>query len=399
MVLSDTLPYKKWISQFSDSDKKTAKLLVDSIKYIDEDTFIKGLYESLISTTNKEDVYALFAVREKEDVPFFQIYTSQLENEDTRNVSYNRISPTKSIGSEGDIAHFIRDITRKHSNFLDTQSLEIMKNKKCRHIIFIDDFSGTGTQINDFIEWFYENKTIKSWFSLGYIDFIVHTYAITERALKCLKSNKKINKINFEVIIEDGSSLWNTEEYYDVKNLCITYGKLFKIPKNYLLGYKESFSLIMFSHKCPNNVPGILWYSKSKNFVPLVNYRPNFDFKMIESFLYSFSEIIKRLNYSFTRKKQIDEVIKYNTDLLLILKFLNKRKFNKILISKSFNISVRIIDKNISLLLKNGWIDSNSKITKEGKRVLLYFKKKDREEKPLEEKNDFYYPLKLRAPV
>ena len=221
MLLSETVQYRKWVSQFSEPDRHIAKLLVDSIKYVDEETFINGLYQNIISTINSSDVYALFAVRERNENPYFP-------NTEDKNLHPYSINPTGDIGSEGEAVHFIRDISRSKSNLLDHPSLMEMKGKKCRHIIFIDDFSGTGTQINNFIEWFYENKTIKSWFSLGYIDFSIYTYAITETALKFLKSNKKLSQIHFEIAIDKGSPLWTTEERFNIENLCIKYGKMFK---------------------------------------------------------------------------------------------------------------------------------------------------------------------------
>lgn len=391
MYLSETTQYTKWISQFPDTDKLLGKLLVDSINYVDEDTFTKNLYKSLISTTNQKDYYALYAVRERNNKPFWPINNSD---------NPEKINPSEEIGSEGDLSHFIRDISRKQNNFLDSPSMNKMKDKKVRHIIFVDDFSGSGSQISNFVDWFYESKTIKSWFSFGYIDFEIYLYAITENALKKLQTNKKIKKIQYEIIIGKGSSLWTEQEYNAIENFCIKYSKVFGIPESFSLGYKESFSLIMFSHKCPNNVPGIIWYSKSKKkFIPLVEYRPNFYFNKIENLLYSFSEIIHRFHYFFETRKQIKKALNYNMELLLILEFLNKRKYNEVSICKSFNISIGKIHIIINKLLQNGWIDSQNKITKKGKLILKYFKKNEKKKFHLEENNDFYYPKNLRAPV
>lgn len=391
MYLSETTQYAKWISQFSDSDKLLGKLLVDSIKYIDEDTFTRNLYNNLISKTIQTDFYALYAVRERIDESFWPI---------NKAINPEKINSSDNIGSEGDLSHFIRDVSRRQNNFLDSPSINKMKDKKTRHIIFVDDFSGSGSQINNFIDWFYENKTIKSWFSFGFIDFEVCIYAITENALKKLQANKKISKIKYEIIIGKGSPLWTEQEYTAIENFCFKYSKIFGIPKRFSLGYMESFSLIMFSHKCPNNVPGIIWYSKSKKkFIPLVEYRPNFDFNKIENLLYSFSEIIHRFHYIFEARKQVQKALNYNMDLLLILQFLNKRKYNEISICKSFNISIGKIQTIILQLLQNGWIDSQNQITKEGKLILKYFKKKEKKKFHLEENNDFYYPKNLRAPV
>lgn len=391
MKLSETSQYKKWISQFPDTDQLLGKLLVESIKYIDEDTFTKNLYETLISSTNPTEFYALYAVREKDTKPFWPMNSSD---------NPEKVNSIGDIGSEGDLSHLIRDISRKQNNFLESPNIKTMKEKKCRHIIFLDDFSGSGSQINNFIDWFYESKTIKSWLSFGYIDFEVYTYAITDNALKNLQANKKIKKIRYEIIIGKGSPLWTEQEYNAIENFCVKYSKAFDIPENFALGYKDSFSLIIFSHKCPNNVPGILWYSKSRKlFKPLVEYRPNFDFNKIENLSYSFYEIIRRLHYSFISRQQVKKALNYNKDLLLVLQFLNTRKYNEISICKRFNIPIRKIHTVINQLLQNGWIDSQNTITKEGKKVLKYFKKNKKKKHHLEENNDFYYPKNLRAPV
>ncbi|UTC65688.1 hypothetical protein E4O00_06410 [Treponema sp. OMZ 788] len=194
---------KKWLNQFSLENRATAQLLLDSIIIISNAELIENLTKTLEEFSNNmaKGKIALFVVREVEE----NMYLSE-------NSSPNRINGHSGVGSEGLFAHLIRDISRKNPNFLDHPSITQMRKEKCRHIFCIDDIIGSGKRSRSFCNWLYDDKTIKSWCSLGYIDINVCAYAVTLMGKSIIEELKFVKTVLFVQAIGSGRSFWTSEQ-------------------------------------------------------------------------------------------------------------------------------------------------------------------------------------------
>ena len=163
MILSETTAAKDWISQFNDPDKNTAKLILDSLIYVSNEELIYGLKQLLqsFSIDHKNKYIALFAV--KDVISNKNYWGDELKKLD--------LSSKNGIGSEAIISQLCRDISKTNKHFLNHPNIDEMKEKKCRHIICINDIIGSGDQTDKFCNWLYNSSTIKSWISLKYTDF------------------------------------------------------------------------------------------------------------------------------------------------------------------------------------------------------------------------------------
>ncbi len=180
------------------------------------------------------------------------------------------LRPYKSQGSEDFVYSIISSIVKSDPNFLDHPSINLMKTKKVRNIILIDDASGSGDRISTYINKMMELDKIKSWWSYGKFKFHILTYTRNENAEKKIvdslygsdhhsRKYPKSKKITFysEYIYNEKyiKSRWG-ENYSEIEELC---KKIINIPKRYALGYGNVMSNLLFYHSVPNNIPAVFW--------------------------------------------------------------------------------------------------------------------------------------------
>lgn len=396
MVLTDLPNFKKWLSQFDDKDKFYAKTLVESLIYISTDEFINSMKKQLDEYIKEKinEKIAFFAVRDLkyknnkiDEPPYFPDKTSKP----------NKININMGVGSPGEVIHFIRDYCKNNPNFFDHPSLNSMKVNKVRHIFFINDIGCSGTQIHDFIDFFLENKTICSWWSSKKIQFHVYSHCLSKQGKSKIGNNKFISKENIISTIKakNGSKEWSKQLKTKINDFCLKYGN--KIDPDTALGYADSFGIYVYSHKCPNNVPNIIWETKN-GWIPLINTRPNFDFiSYISNTFLQIQILYKKLIIQIEKKKYL--LSPETKKSILVLKYLQKYKYNKDSITQFLDLNYFQYKYYITELKRFGWIDNDSKITKEGKKVLYLLNKKNiKKSKVVEENSDFYYPTSLQAP-
>ncbi len=388
--IAKTQHAQRWLDQFDLGDRPTAKLLLDSILVISNTELIENLtrtLEGFLNDTSKGKI-ALFVAREVKPHPYWQ-----------NNTRLSRLDGTSSIGSEGLFAHLIRDISKRNNMFLDHPSLDQMRQNKCRHILCIDDIIGSGKRITEFFNWLYANKTVKSWCSFGYVDMNVCAYAATLLGEKLLKDATCVKRVLIAHAIDRGRSFWTEEQKKQIKDMCEKYGK-YTSRKKMSLGFKNSFTLILFSHKCPNTNPAILW-AGSKKWSALFPARPELDlvdiFKNIKKDISAILKLIGvKLNISSLAWLSLRENEK--EEIALLLKLTNVKYKPKVL-SEMFNMSMPEVNMHIAAMKRLKWIGDDCKVTKYGKRMLQLARKRQIVKDEVAEKEDFYYPVSLRAPV
>lgn len=392
MILSDLPNFKKWLTQFDEKDKFYAKTLVNSLIFITTDEFINSMMTDLnnyINSKNLKDPIAFYAVRDilRNEEFYFQ------NNMDKP----NKINNNNGVGSPGEVAHFIRDLCKTNVNYYDHPSINSMKVNKIRHIFFINDIGCSGTQIHDFIFFFLKNKTICSWWSKKLITFHVYTHCLSKQGLSKITNNKFINKKNviYSVHANYGSKDWSAKLTKKMEDFCRSYGD--KIDPDTSLGFMDSFGMYVYSHKCPNNVPNIIWETQN-NWIPLINQRPNLDFisKISNAFI-QLQILYNEFQIKVQKRKYL--LSTETKKSLLVLQQIARYRSNKYSIMNYLDLNYFQYDFYLTELRRFHWIDFDNKITKEGKNVLKLIKKQNKtKENVIEEINEFYYPKSLQAP-
>jgi len=183
-------------------------------------------------------------------------------------------------GSVGTFIQLISAIQRERENTIDRPACHILRANRCRKILLLDDVMGSGKRVTDYLEAFYRNSTIKSWFSYGKLEFIVVCYAATESALHHLANYRPRKNhtrphpvsVTYDQILFNGRSFWTVEERRKIEEVCRKYSYRTSRPKM-PLGFRDAFSMIVFPHGIPNTAPAILWAGKDSEWKPLFQER------------------------------------------------------------------------------------------------------------------------------
>ncbi|MEX0139632.1 hypothetical protein MRBLMS1_000393 [Massilia sp. LMS1-1-1.1] len=262
-----------WLQNFVEKDRPTARILAGSLTLISEIEFERELIAALLNFSQKiQGNIALFSVRElrkpgKTGVDDCGEHVFQPDG-----TAIDSTPRGHDIGSEGRVAAILRNFVRGEGSggkFLNSPSILEMRQNKCVVVIFLDDFIGSGRRVATFINSFYENLTIKSWFSRKKFKTSIICYSGTAQGIKKVRTSKTAPTV---IIVRScptiDSKLWDSGEKKSIKILCKTYAR--KNSLAYPLGYDQVGALMIFEHSCPNNVPGIFWSSKDNSpWIPL----------------------------------------------------------------------------------------------------------------------------------
>ena len=272
----DPSDIQSWLSQFSLLDRDIAISLLLRIKFIPTETLDIWLKETIAQLNDSK--CGLYAARK---FSHSEYGVDSLWDKDGNVLP----RPGTSLGSEDHICSVIHNITRKNSiNFFDHPSIHVLREKRIKNILIIDDSIGSGHRISDYIQKFFKNKTIMSWWSYGVISFYIISYARTKESTYNIiqsfpgsnhgkRKIKKTQKVHF--ICHDE---------FSKKELKIRWGDAFQaiyafckshnfVKKNMECGYDNTMSNIIFYHSVPNNTPGCLWSSRRNSYKPLFSNR------------------------------------------------------------------------------------------------------------------------------
>ena len=257
---SDTPRGQAWLANFAEDEQAAARLLVDGLDLVGEDrlradmmALIEGLAKSLPPTI------ALIPVRELNAAQKYYRGTD-------RNAKPSVLASNSFPGSEAIVANLAGGLRRAKGSagpFVAAPSLPNMRAAKCRTILFIEDFSGSGKRIMDFDRGFRRHPTIRSWLSLKWVEIHVALFAATEKARRRLVAHFGEDRVHVHRICPTFSSRpWTGKEHLAVEALCRKYHS----PRQDIgaYGYGNSRGLMAFAHSVPNNLPPILWQQRGR---------------------------------------------------------------------------------------------------------------------------------------
>lgn len=256
-----------WLENFPPEEKQYGELLLNSLRIISESNFRASLTSHLSSFADKaEKPIAMYPIRE---IPAESQGSDKVGSELTGGAIMHEVAalhhPYAQLpGSEGAVGHIIRDLigSRPDTSIISSpHSLKELRQARPRTIVLVDDYSGTGQRIANYIDAWVRHKTIRSWHSYNLIKFHVVVLAASWRAHDRLNSNQWIESLNFiEQAADFNTARWTRDEREGITGICIKYGKM----KNLALGFQEAGGLLAFQHTVPNNMPAILWQNSGR---------------------------------------------------------------------------------------------------------------------------------------
>jgi hypothetical protein len=266
---------KRWLENFSDKEKKiNALYLLSNFMFFG----IKELRELLVS---------LYRDKYKSEI----IMRIRKNNKDTTNLElieklFNKeLKKTRFIGignpseSGAHLLYYFRQVNKLSKKlFTDFKILD----KNINRYVFIDDFSGTGSQAIKFYKKYKiqqlkkDNPNKEFWFLC---------IGMTEKAYKEIKAKTNFDRVEYVLFFNNSFKCFETESrYYNEKQIYKGIEKDFAknmceekrlLPSDYEhkedynpLGFKKSQLLLAFEHNTPNNTLPIFWF-EDQNWYPI----------------------------------------------------------------------------------------------------------------------------------
>ena len=363
-----------WLSQFDTPDRYLAEYILRKLRYVSLEEAEKWLQTSIVKLIDdiekeagKKEAIAIFPVTKPPPTKYKEDKEDKATND-----------------SSGRIGHILKNLERRLPGHIElSPRLSSMKARKVRHIIFVDDFVGTGDR---FIKFWRQvvHGSVKSWNSHGWCKVWVLAFAGHESGARKICNNVravKAERVLINLSVRDSFILENRSLTYLVSK----YGERLN-KSNAKYGYGELCSPIVFQHGCPNNTPGIFW-DKGKSLKMGVNcfagkrWEPLFPERSIPDDLYPiFNEdmsgesapeemwMVGHYNLALEFLNRTDS-FRRNHRPLLILAMINRGKgLEKIRVVMV--LSKTEFESQLSDLSGHGLIDSENKITRFGKDVL-----------------------------
>jgi hypothetical protein len=332
------------------------------------------------------------------------------------------IFPYGKVGKSGTLVTYPIKNTASYKNrqndILLTHDIENVKNLSgYKHIIFIDDFIGSG---KTFIEEYKKVKRIKHWIDNNQFKgfYLLSAIIMEEGKIKIEDAFSEI-KIRAEVrnkIFKNGKSpLTAFKNVLLLKTMASKYGKLHSHIAP--LGFDDGQSLISFFHGTPDNTLPIIWV-ETKNWNAIYPREPKIRMDEAKEFkkgIAFYIGICNRLGIDIYNGKTIIEqiegeskrVIKYNTKQhhsVISLLTLKNEGYDDLIICHILGLTMTELVDIYSESKRIGFIDELNNINNEGNQFLKELKEKTKKEDFREAipyklmfKNEFYMPKSFKG--
>ncbi|EKY2080949.1 hypothetical protein QNX21_004148, partial [Cronobacter sakazakii] len=178
MKLEELPGIKNWLGQFSVPDVYVAEQMLSNMRFVSFEEVESWLQDSIstlladIKSKEGKVAIAIFPVSKPFINKFNQDKDIKLPND-----------------SAGRIAHSLKNIERNLPTYVElTPRLESMRKRKVKHIIFVDDFIGTGDR---FIKSWRTtvSPSIKAWCSNGWCKIWLVSYAAHKSGINRILHN------------------------------------------------------------------------------------------------------------------------------------------------------------------------------------------------------------------
>lgn len=397
----------KWVENFESDEIKIALDLLRFIEYIDYDEFfirIEEQFNQAVKNIDKNDKIVIY--------PFGKIGKSST-------ILTYPLKKTKAFKLRENNITIIFDIEHLKEEF-----------KSDTHIIFIDDFIGTGeTFIKDL-------KKINYKISQNSIEF--KSYKLVSTILmydgkKYIEDELNILKLNVEIYSElrykffdESHSIYNLyNNGNELKRIVGKYGSRILVgnPNHtpYLpFGYKESQSMIVYFYNTPNNTLSIFWGSnkgwndlfprdqniklrnakklrKEIHYFLSISDNLKFDLKSLSSLVNDAND--ERTEIAQSRKRQNHSIVLY-----LFLKHLNYEdviicQILAITIKNLNDIKIEAYNKKLLKRNKNDLTILGEQLIKKMKTILRRNKIRNEKKQNFEIKNELYLPQTFKGKI
>ncbi len=366
MELRELPNVRDWLNQFDVPDVYLVEHMLRRVRYVGFEEF-----EAWLQVSVRELLSEILAKEGRVAVAIFPVAKPFIHN-------FNKDKDEKLPNdSAGRIAHSLKNLERDLPDYVElTPRLDSMRKRKIKHIIFVDDFVGTGDR---FTKSWRETvpPSIKSWCSRGWCKVWFLTFAAHGSGLKRIVRNVRpmsLPQIRVKVSIEKSFF----QESSDMRTVLGKYGAPLGSARQ-VMGYGGLACPVVFQHGCPNNVPLIFWVRPSN--ASRIKWRPLFPDRSVSAEVYplftedyagqALPEELWMAGHFNLALNVLEKLAKYKDShqLLLALGLLAKG-YGVERIKNTMVLAAIEFDVLLTVLRNGGLIDANNSATRFGLDVI-----------------------------
>lgn len=407
-----------FVRQFEAADQAVATELLRNLRLVSQEEITAGLRELILERARRGDgpvgLYAERELRQRLGRPhriFEQPRSGVARAEGSGPLA---VSPLRrydqDVGSEGPIAQVIAQLCRQHrSLFISHPGPDQIRAKKVRRFFLVTDLVGSGTRAWKYIEAAWRVRSVRSWWSFGYLRFEVIAFSATQKGTARIESHNSRPNVYCQVPCPTIQNTFSEPMSAAVSELCINYDPKGRDPVE-SLGYDGTGALLIFANGAPNNVPRLLFATnRSRDWTPLFPQRVAADIPA-EHFGRRFSaeEIERRLTQMRQRvlasSPAISRASLSTQQFLLLLAATTRAPRTVESIARRSGLTVTEVNQLGARLRQFHWLTPEWRPTDAGLRQLEHarnvarqLQRRRRTARPDDDHE--YYPQSLRAPV
>lgn len=389
-----------WLRNFDESDRIIARDLVGELALVSHNEFERSLTALVHEVARTIDgQVALFGARELDANFGFGI--------DGGTVALDATPRGSDIGSEGRLANIIRNIAlAQPSKFLNHPNVETLRTERVDAIFVLDDFIGSGKRCSDYLTALWQSRSLRSWTSYKRIRIDAIAYSATAAGLGYVQRHPARPTTHIARHCPTISALhWKKANIDAALKMCRKYANLGGMGR-WALGYRDSASLLVFEHGCPNNAPAIFWATPKK----LPEWSPLFPAKRIDALTTTAfpHEIVRRdpvhslmeagqLRLASALASNAHRPLTDNEALTLALFSKGQNRIETV--ASAAGLSAKEARQLVEQCISAGWISPHQRITERGRAELRGIRANmTRVARPIPDLGkDEYYPVALRG--
>lgn len=403
---SETRRGQAWLTNFSPEDEGAARQLLDSLRFVSLSDVRAGLQvrlRSLIAQGKIQVPALLVSALSIEDLRLDEGQTAP----SVAFESFQLDDPINVVpGSEGFVGNLIRDLVSPAPVGTDallapSTKLNELRDKRCRSIVVITDYAGSGTQLRNYAMTLVRHPTLRSWRSYGLLRIHALSYAGSSQARATLQ--REDGPFDGVWTVETAPSFqdapWTAKQRDAIEEICVRYVR--KKDRKRALGFKESAGLFATDASVPNNLPLILRQAHS-------GWHPFFERRTVPPDLFTelgsyapdvvFKDVATRIGQPRLSSNLGVKYMRSATDeMFLVLALLLDRSRSGSDLARELGKPVATVDVLLRALRTLGLIDDQRNVTSAGKKELTTGKRAPRHVSTGIEGSDApYYPGSMR---
>jgi hypothetical protein len=259
-----------WLKQFRSPDQSTAAALLDALLLLNENEVAAAILRRLThvarESRGKRRRVALYAEREIAKQQIFKVVRVKAADGQRRLRAVEHSGPpavkpirgSSRVGSEGWIAFLISQAVKAHPRIYQNHpGPDRIRGGKVSSLVIVTDFIGSGDRVQKMLQKFWNVPSVRSWHSLGWINFGVVAAAGTARGIDAVKEHRLKPWVEVEHIVPTLETHEPSDQADRWRGLLAGYHSRLGRDDD-PTGYGGAGALVAFSYGFPNNAPPLL---------------------------------------------------------------------------------------------------------------------------------------------